>query len=106
MTNEEQLAQNAETYAEVYGELINTVLPAFHKAIDDLHAKQYPDIGDFMINTVSGVNATILRDAIESTAQQTGMPLPKARKKVLKQVNDRTNLFVRKLDERTNIENS
>jgi len=91
--------QDAELYAEVYGELINTILPAFNKAVDDLTAKNYPDVGAFMINSISGVNATVLKDAINATAKQTGMPKPKARKKVLKQVNELTNLFVRRLDE-------
>ena len=91
--------QDAETYARVYGKLINTVLPAFHEAVDDLAKSEYPDVGDFMINSMAGITATVLREAIQSTAKELGMPLPKARKRVLKRLNERANLFVRRMDE-------
>ena len=93
------IEKDAEVYAKVYGELINTILPAFNKAVDDLTEQDYPDVGAFMINSIAGVNATVLKDAITATAEQTGLPKTKARKKILKQVNELTNLFVRRLDE-------
>ena len=97
---------NAEIYAKVYGKLINTVLPAFHEAVDQLAEDKYPDVGDFMINSMAGITATVLRDAIQATSRQTGMPLPKARKRVLKQLNERSNLFVRRMDESENETNN
>ena len=95
----EQITKDAEIYAEVYSKLINKVLPAFNEAVDELAEKDYPDVGTFMINSMAGVTATVLRDAINSTAKETGMPRNKARKKVLKNLNELTNLFVRRLDE-------
>lgn len=101
MTDEtkDPILDHGEIYAEVYGKLVNIILPAFVDAINELDDKNYPDVGGFMINSMAGITATVLRDAIHSTARETGMPLPKARKKVLKQLNDVTNLFVRRLDE-------
>ena len=94
-----QQEKDAEIYAQVYGKLINKVLPAFHEAVDELAENNYPDVGAFMINSMAGVTATVLRDAINTTAKETGMSRNKARKKVLKNLNELSNLFVRRLDE-------
>ena len=94
------MTTDAELYSEVYGKLINTVLPAFYEAIDELNAKNYPDTGQFMINSLAGITATVLNDAINTTARETGMPKVKARKKVLKNLHQLNQLFVRRLDER------
>jgi len=99
MPTTEQIQTDAEIYAEVYGKLINQVLPAYHNAVDELAKKNYPDVGQFMLNSMAGITATVLRDAIASTAVDTGMPRIKARKKVLKNLNELTNLFVRRLDD-------
>jgi len=98
--------KEAEMYALAYGKLVNTVFPAFNEAVNELADNDYPKdrVGDFMINSMAGITATVLRDAIASTAKATGMPLPKARKKVLKQVTERANLFVRRLDQADNLE--
>jgi len=88
-----------ELYAQVYGKLINKVLPAFHDAVDELAENEYKEVGAFMVNSMAGITATVLRDAINTTANETGMPRNKARRKVLKNLHQLTNLFVRRLDE-------
>jgi len=100
----EKMAEDTAVYAEVYGKMINTVLPAFYEAIDELHAKNYPHIGDFMLNSLAGVNSTVLKDSVSTTAKETGMPINKARKKVLKRLNSITDLFTRRLFETENDE--
>ena len=102
MTEKTKIQIDAELYTKVYGTLINKVLPAFYEATNELVKEKYPDPGDFLINTLSGVTATVLRDSVSETAKATGMPLQKARKKILKQVKERTDLFIRRLDEREN----
>jgi len=104
MTKEEKITQDAEIYAKVYGKMINTVLPAFYEAVDELHAKNYPHIGDFMINSLAGVTSTVLKDSVSTTAKETGIPLTKARKKVLKRLNALNDLFIRRLYETENDE--
>ena len=101
MTEEtkDPVVEQGEIYAKVYGKLVNIVLPAFVDAVNELEDEKYPDPGGFMINSMAGITATVLRDSIRRTSQETGMPLPKARKKVLKQLHEVTNLFVRRLDQ-------
>ena len=99
MTKEEKMAEDAQVYKEVYGKLINTVLPAFYEALDTLHAKGYPDVGDFILNSLAGVNSTVLKDSVSMTAIETGMKPVKARKKVLKRLNALNDLFIRRLQE-------
>jgi len=95
----DKILNDAEVYALVYGKLVNKVLPAFGEAVDELKEKNYPNVGDFIINSIAGMTSSVLKDSIDLTAIKTGMAKPKARKKVLKQLNTTTDLFIRRLND-------
>jgi len=88
-----------EIYQKVYGQLANKVLPAFAEATEELAKENYPNIGEFIINSLGGLNATVLSTSINATAEETTMPKSKVRKKVLKDVSERSSLFLKRLDE-------
>lgn len=88
-----------EIYQEVYGKLVNKVLPAFQEATIELEQKGYQDIGGFLMTSLGGINATVLISSINATADEAKIPRSKARKRVLKSMYDRSNLFLQRLNE-------
>jgi len=93
------MTKEEEVYKKVYGKLVNTVLPAFNEAVIELQEEEYKEVGDFMVTSIAGITATVLQEAVITTSEEFSLSRSKARKKVINNLNELTNLFLMKLEE-------